>query len=956
MMKLLTRRAVLLATILLTTNVYAQDLAQETETFQRVFHQPRVIPEDEVKKALELHKGDRLEYDRNGDGKIDELLYVDTAKRHTLNQTLLVKVVDEDGDMDSDGWGDHDSDLYLWDWGADGVIDVVTDYQDDDGDNDVDQMGIFYEDRSNDSRDDITVLWAVDIGDDNLLLYDVNGMWSQPDCQWRSHFSGDELVYQFNLSVEDMAWGNVLEAPFAFYDMDGDTCSEIALSITSLDEDVKSFRYSMDADNDAFGDRTHNYDFSVTAFAPEKGLFSNPKSQERLIIRGIITLPAFPWSQAIKLGQNAHWNEAVLTWDEINSNTDANPDHDPHERWEGVLNPVAKNGDYIQEGHPPSSSLNKRVEVAKDHVSPIQLYFEGKDHRFHLQDADYGYLDIDYNFDGVPDAFHTWRDTLDKGQFDIHTVDVDGMGMVDITQELSSGSKRYYLDYESVSPKYIASIEEVLADSQAFIDSAIVLLGHVPDDVQEVIDFYAGPLLDYHPETELGSQIQNSPEGARLYVELVRDRLYVHVINTIDPGPNWKKLRKAYRAGNYTDAERTLTKISGQKRASKNRPFTYRGKTYTQYVTVELDGQESPVRGLENQPQVIAVHELKKKHPDFNPRNCVVVDGDYWLAWRPVAHQLDTFNFDGLETISFLSNLNGVDTKTYRIYYLPDGVKTPEYTKLTHAVSEGSREVAWESDAGAYRFYTGQFDFFGKHVSRTIPREERLLYPIRDDVRKEQDWGMDALHVGSTSGLGGLTLHVGTEAYPVMNPAGEGDVQFEYRVLGTGPVRSAVEMVATHVLPDAPEKAVTIRAFMYAGHPESEIHVRLPEGLKRPQLAIGLVVLHGDYFGSARSGYLGAWGMQTPEIGDIGLAVIAPASQANGIIDLPDTGERQLVCNVNDSYGKPKGDTGEHLRYWILGEWQRGMQYPISQSSGNWERRVSEMAKAKELGYREGAR
>ena len=51
---------------------------------------------------------------------------------------LLVRVIDEDGDLRMGDEPDYDSDLYLADWQADSAVNVVCDYTDLDGDNDVD--------------------------------------------------------------------------------------------------------------------------------------------------------------------------------------------------------------------------------------------------------------------------------------------------------------------------------------------------------------------------------------------------------------------------------------------------------------------------------------------------------------------------------------------------------------------------------------------------------------------------------------------------------------------------------------------------------------------------------------------------------------------------------------------------------------------------------------------------
>ena len=76
---------------------------------------------------------------------------------------------------------------------------------------------------------------------------------------------------------------------------------------------------------------------------------------------------------------------------------------------------------------------------------------------------------------------------------------------------------------------------------------------------------------------------------------------------------------------------------------------------------------------------------------------------------------------------------------------------------------------------------------------------EHLLYPRIKGVayHKEQTWGIDALHVGKTSGIGGLTLYAGDHPHLVQNPAGKGSVQFAKRMLTSGPVRAAVGRAAT---------------------------------------------------------------------------------------------------------------------------------------------------------------
>lgn len=283
--------------------------------------------------------------------------------------------------------------------------------------------------------------------------------------------------------------------------------------------------------------------------------------------------------------------------------------------------------------------------------------------------------------------------------------------------------------------------------------------------------------------------------------------------------------------------------------------------------------------------------------------------------------------------LSFVADIEPGESRLFYVYYNPESAQALAYPQLTNAVLDNPAHVAWESDAGAFRFYTGQFDFFGKQV-QLLPREARLIYPLIDvNYHAQQDWGIDALHVGKTSGLGGVTVYRGDAAYPVQSPAGQGEVAFEYTVLGSGPVRAAVEMIATNVFSDQPEAPVSVRAFIYAGRAESEINVLLPEGLEDASIAAGLMRLEGGE-GFARAGALGEWGYHGDDIGEIGLALAWKPAPATGAV-LGFDAERHVVTGQ-----------GDRATYWIRGGWRRGMQYPVSYDHQNWEREIREWAAA----------
>ena len=921
--------AVMILACLLASAVLAA--AQEVSgdaLFQQALGVARQLDPAVVQEVMALPAGERLMRDTNGDGAPDEQWYLDTDKRHTI-QPLLVRVIDEDGDLAQDGRGDLDSDLYLFDWQADGVVDVVKDYVDYDGDNDVDAMGLFYDKRRTEYADSITVWWAVDEGDDNLLWYDVNGAYYQDLCQYRTHFSGDETFYQFELATGTDEWLNIFEDPFAFYDPDGDACSEEVVRICARGDVVENLRYSVDADGDASGRRTHDYDFSITALPGDKAIKTPGDITTPLEIRGIATHVVLPWDATQDYVKSVSWDQAMLTWDEINANTEQDVDKDPYERWEGIINHAAKDGTFPQVGGPPTSALNKRVEISDEPATPLRLYYDAADHRLHLLGANRGYIDVDFDLDGEVDMSYTYLDDNNDGIFDRRTFDVDADGTPEFIWPMNGKGREFDVDYETIMPFYTKELETVLADSQRFIDLAESLLAAELDSLPPVKQFFLNEVSNWHPEQQLGERIRNTPAGARYYTDLYRDLLFWALHGKFgDPLADWADVEELYMSGKYAKAAERLDDMLNLAVGHVDTKFS----RYTKRLDIVLDNTGKPEQAYF--PVVLDVDALKTGEAGFNPANCAVLAPERWLDWREVPHQVDSFNLAGEEQLSFLAHVPADSIVTYYLVYDPNGARNAEFPKLTNAVLDNPAYVAWESEYGAFRFYTGQFDFFGKMVDRNISKAERLIYPLIDvDYHNQQDWGIDALHVNTTSGLGGLSLVLDGETYLVQSPAGEGDVEFEYKVMGSGPVRAVAEIVATNVVPDRPDVKVRLVCSVYAEHQESQIQAQVMGLDEESQLVPGLMDLeHETTFADTDSGLAGLWGFQGEEIGEIGLGVIVPPELLDSIEQRKF--ERQLICRAPD----------QELTYWIIGDWQRGRQYPVSAGADTWQWEMEQLA------------
>ncbi|MCL4217591.1 MAG: DUF4861 family protein [Candidatus Hydrogenedentes bacterium] len=905
----------------------AQDVSGDA-LFQQAFGVSRLLDSAVVQEVMGLPAGERLMRDTNGDGAPDEQWYLDTDKRHTI-QPLLVRVIDEDGDLAQDGRGDLDSDLYLFDWEADGVVDVVKDYVDYDGDNDVDAMGLFYDKRRTDYADSITVWWAIDEGDDNLLWYDVNGTYYQDLCQYRTHFSGDETFYQFELTTGTDEWLNIFEDPFAFYDPDGDTCSEEVVRICARGDVVENLRYSVDADGDAFGRRTHDYDFSITALPGDKAVETPGNITTPLEIRGIATHVVLPWDATRDYVKSVSWDQAMLTWDEINANTEQDVDKDPYERWEGIINHAAKDGTFPQVGGPPTSALNKRVEISDEPAAPLRLYYDAADRRIHLLGANRGYIDVDFDLDGQVDMSYTYLDDNGDGVFDRRTFDVDADGTPEFIWPMNGKGREFDVDYETIMPFYTKELEEVLASSQRFIDYAEGLLAEELDSLPLVKQFFLNEVSNWHPEQQLGERIRNTPAGARYYTDLYRDLLFWALHGKFgDSLSDWADVEERYMSGRYAEAAEQLNDMLALPAGHVGTKFS----SFTDRLDIVLDNTGKSEHA--NFPVVLDVAALKTEEPGFNPANCAVLAPERWLDWREVPHQVDSFNLAGVEQVTFLAHVPADTIVTYYLVFDPNGTRQSEFPKLTHAVLDNPAYVAWESEYGAFRFYTGQFDFFGKQVDRNIPKTERLIYPLIEvDYHAQQDWGIDALHVGTTSGLGGLNLVLDGETYLVQSPANKGQVAFEYKALGSGPVRAVTEIAATNVVPERPEVKVRLLCTVYAEHQESQIETEVVGVDGETDLTPGLMYIErGTAFADEDKGLAGSWGYQGEDIGEIGLGVIVPPAALESIEDAGH--EQRLVCNAS----------GHGLTYWIIGDWRRGRQYAVSAGPATWRWELEQLA------------
>ena len=348
----------------------------------------------------------------------------------------------------------------------------------------------------------------------------------------------------------------------------------------------------------------------------------------------------------------------------------------------------------------------------------------------------------------------------------------------------------------------------------------------------------------------------------------------------------------------------------------------------------------------ESWPIVLPLKAIKLVVKDFNPRNCAVVESGRVNGQAELPHQVDFVDQEpGLSDVStptegefcFQVDVPADRKVTYWIYYTPSGERNKRFPKRTGMASNWPEHLAanigWESNRAAYRCYDGRFDFFGKYEKSR--KAENLIFPLSNfDYHKMQPWGIDALVVGDSPGLGGLALVTATGAqYPVYNKQGRGPIRFRKRLLSAGPIRAAVEISATNIISDNPDLRLVLQCIIYDNRRETEIRVGANTEAKNIMLAPSLDRLSsGERFLNAKLGFLGEWGSQTEVIGEIGLGVIVEAKK---LIKVSQTKQiTRLAC----------GFKGGEMKYWIVGQWKRGRKNPASANVENWKRELAALA------------
>lgn len=862
------------------------DADEKQRAFEWVFGEWATFDPAMVQKVLNDTHGKRHYVDKDGDGKPEEVWFIDIASRHNPErQPLLVRVIDLGGNLRMGEEPDYAGYLYLADWNATGTVDAALEYNDLDGDGDVDEMiKYFYSERVGGLR----AAWIGDEGDDNRLMYDIDYMYYQTPCQTLTHFGGDEAFSMFYIRPGEKVWTPFSEMAFLFWDRDGDGVPEETMRVAGEADLVYTLRHSFDLDNSGTLESPRSYDVSMSAYAQGVGIgqnipFVDPniaglkvvdtnlalrlkgRQVRQLTIRGIPTLPILRRNEAPEAFRDVTWARVQMTWNENDLNVALNDsnfalDEPDVFRWEGVIGATITNAgfEFPKVGGPSCGQFNKRYELVMNPTAANAYYFSPADGRIHIKHSDRTWINVDLNYDRKTDMYYLWTDTDGDGILDKIEVDVDGDGIVDDS---------WTLDVSTVIP--------------------------VQWNFRDLNRVYAPVIVN---ETPLVYQLNRTLQGA------AKKRL-----PDAEKPPAWQMIEDKMRT-------EMLTENLSEKLLNSDASMLY-------YMRLSADYE---------------IARLKKAHPDYA----------FW----------ETF-----DTARGRNDLREMTRLLGKAFKVPPAKETYADWVAKLRAKPAQKKVAWngtwfppnwgwESEKAAFRFYDGHFDLFGKLQHHAIPRPngfykapfnlfgkptDVLIFDSKDLLVKTggnyhkdyTSWGgMDILHVGKSGGCGGIILYADGIAYPVVRNDGVGPT-FKGRMVKETLDTVTLEFTARDVGPEDTPYTVRIRVSANAGRHDAPVEVTVTgKGRHDLKLGLGMTLLPTErYFVEKRSGVMGSWGFQDPEIGWVGLGVIFPAARFLYMDEQPH--EHRVVLR----YSK-----GETLRYHIRGDWLRGHQFPVGPGVREW--------------------
>lgn len=347
--------------------------------------------------------------------------------------------------------------------------------------------------------------------------------------------------------------------------------------------------------------------------------------------------------------------------------------------------------------------------------------------------------------------------------------------------------------------------------------------------------------------------------------------------------------------------------------------------------------------------------------------------GKYWREGRqpriaeegkdPVAAQLDDTDGDGQwDQLFFLADFQPGEKKKLTLFWANDLPGFEKRTSVRFGVRDSLNDVvkpkltdvflphelpgvngyqpyqtdgpSWENDKVGFRHYLdgrNSKDVFGKKVNYMSPEDVGINAAgvTEDNYHVMEDWGRDILSVGTSLGLGGISLQIGDDRLRRLgiiegDPKGNVDSTV-FTIFSEGPVRSVIHFDYRKWRPLDENRVYNLQETVetwpgFYGY-KNTVKIADPQGDET--LLVGLVNSRTDkplktIYENDRWIVLGTHDMQTYEKEWwLGLALVLPKEGYLGYIKAPDTGR------IATSY-LARFTTDRPVSYYSMACWELG--------------------------------
>ncbi len=402
------------------------------------------------KKALELKPGESLIVEAGGDAAERMFVRREALKpASAVASEAIVWIIDDDGDGSAITGGDLDSDCYVVDYDADGLVDRMVDYIDDNGDQKAEEVdvrvfadGILRYGWFARSFGAAAASW-------NLSGYDPG---TRPDFPEAA--VGDSRLFVNKFDPDTGTWVPWGECPYAFFDTDGDGAGEEAIRVSAgpvaadappalegvrgtyalpwakemAGAGIVNILQSFDVDRSSGPGDPFHYDMSFSLGAKDPYRFEGQDDAVALR-RPPQRAVALPWAAARDAVKAFPAKDVGFSWQEGPDDTAAlgRPGRDDDFRWEGL--PWIGERRFMEAVVGPSQKWNVRREWRGGPSADRELYYSGIDRRIHLFGATEGWVQVGH-FSGL------------GALGEIRMFDTDGDGFFDRWEVYRSNSVR----------------------------------------------------------------------------------------------------------------------------------------------------------------------------------------------------------------------------------------------------------------------------------------------------------------------------------------------------------------------------------------------------------------------------------------------------------------------------------------------------------------------------------